>query len=140
MRRQKRWGRRLGKEDSGSQEWQVETACRTQKHSDMNFLTASEEGTYYISTVWPLTWPIIVCSIEYVNWKWMLSILKGYFLSKYVKMVPPMHRKFPLNLFQIFWKAQGIGLFLCNNIHTLAGGSEIYTYIYTYIYAFLLYK
>lgn len=74
------------------------------------------------------------CSNECINEKVIFSILKPCFSCKYVKTIHLCTENSLLNLFQIFWKSQGIGLFLHNYIHTLAG------HIYILIFSLLLYK
>lgn len=72
------------------------------------------------------------CSNECINEKVIFSILKPCFSCKYVKTIHLCTENSLLNLFQIFWKSQGIGLFLHNYIHTLAG--RIYILIFHFYF------
>lgn len=96
--------------------------------SDMNYFErVSEEGSNCISILQPLNF-LIICSAEYINGKATLGRLKAGFAPKCMKMVHLLSTENSLwNLFQIFWKSLGIGLFLKNDyINTLAGGIDLY--------------
>ena len=75
----------------------------------------------------PLAPPVIIRSTEYINGKATVSMWKAGFVLVCKDGIPSIHFKFPLKPFQIFRKAQGIGLFLNNYIliHTLAEGIDL---------------